>query len=174
MSKPAAAAHAAGVAHAIPPVRQSVQVKAPIAHAFEVFTAGITRWWPSNSCNISRKPVARIVMEPRLGGRWLEIAEDGSETTVATILQWEPPGRVVLQWQVTARFEPDASMRSEVDVRFTAEGPDTTRVDLLHHKFETMGEPDGSTLRAQVGGGWPGMLERFVREAENSNKGACS
>jgi hypothetical protein len=162
---------AASVTHAIPPVRQSVTVKAPIAHAFDVFTAGITRWWPRTPCHISRKPVAKVVMEPRLGGRWLEIAEDGSETTVATILLWQKPRRVVLQWQVTARFEPDPAMRSEVDVRFTAEGPDVTRVDLLHHKFETMGEADGRTLREQVGGGWPGLLQHFVHEAEIGHQG---
>ena len=27
-------------------VRKTVRVKAPIAHAFEVFTSGLTRWWP--------------------------------------------------------------------------------------------------------------------------------
>ena len=30
---------------AIAPVRKTVRVKAPIAHAFEVFTSGLTRWW---------------------------------------------------------------------------------------------------------------------------------
>jgi hypothetical protein len=30
----------------IAPVRKTVRVKAPIAHAFEVFTSGLTRWWP--------------------------------------------------------------------------------------------------------------------------------
>lgn len=30
----------------ITPVRKTVHVKAPIDHAFEVFTTGLTRWWP--------------------------------------------------------------------------------------------------------------------------------
>ena len=32
----------------IAPVRKTVSVKAPIEHAFEVFTSGLTRWWHSS------------------------------------------------------------------------------------------------------------------------------
>jgi hypothetical protein len=57
-------------------------------------------------------------------------------------------------------------MKSEVDVRFRTEGPDATLVELVHHKFETMGAEAGASMRGDVDGGWPGLLERFVREAE--------
>ena len=155
---------------AIAPVRKSVRVKAPIARAFDVFTAGLTRWWPHNH-GVGRKPIKKVLMEPKLGGRWLEIAEDGTETTVATIITWDRPHRVVLLWQVNAQWKPDAAMKSEVDVRFTAESPDATLVELVHHKFETMGAEAGQSMRKDVDGGWPGLMERFVREAENSNQG---
>ena len=58
-------------------------------------------------------------------------------------------------------------MKSEVDVRFTADG-DGTLVELLHHKFETMGAEAGASMRKDVDGGWPGLIERFVQEAERS------
>ena len=106
-------------------------------------------------------------MQPRLGGRWLEIAEDGTETAVATITLWEPPHRFVMLWQVDAQWKPDAAMRSEVDVRFFAETAETTRVELLHHRFETMGEAAGASMRRDVDGGWPGLLQRFVAAAEH-------
>ncbi len=146
-------------------VRKSVRVKAPIARAFEVFTVGLTRWWPPNH-GIGKKPIAKVLMEPRLGGRWLEIAEDGTETSVATIILWEPPHRLVLLWQVNAQWKPDLAMKSEVDVRFTADGPDATMVELLHHKFETMGAEAGASLRKDVNGGWPGLMDRFAQEAD--------
>jgi uncharacterized protein YndB with AHSA1/START domain len=151
----------------IAPVRKSVRVKAPIAHAFDVFTNGLTRWWPPNH-GIGKKPIAKVLMEPRLGGRWLEIAEDGTETSVATIVVWEPPHRLVMLWQVNAQWKPDLAMRSEVDVRFTADGPDATLVDLVHHKFETMGAAPGASMRKDVAGGWPGLMEGFMQEAERS------
>ena len=152
----------------IAPVRKSVRVKAPIAHAFEVFTSGLGRWWPYKTHNISRKPLARVVMEPRLGGRWLEIAEDGSECVVGTIIAWDPPHRITMLWQINAKWQADAAMKSEVDVRFTAEGADATLVELVHHRFETMGAEDGASLRNDVSGGWPRLVDAYVQETERS------
>jgi uncharacterized protein YndB with AHSA1/START domain len=152
-------------ATAIAAVRKSVRVKAPIERAFDVFTAGLTRWWPHDH-GVGKKPIEKVLMEPRLGGRWLEISKDGTETSVATITHWEPPHRLVMVWQVNAQWKPDTTMKSEVDVRFRTEGPDATLVELVHHKFETMGAEAGASMRGDVDGGWPGLLERFVREAE--------
>ena len=149
----------------IAPVRKTVHVRAPIAHAFEVFTSGLTRWWPLDH-GVGKKPIQKVLMEPRLGGRWLEIAQDGTETSVATITLWQPPHRFVMVWQVNAKWQPDATMKSEVDVRFTADGGEATRVEVVHHRFETMGAEAGASMRKDVDGGWPGLLERFVAEAE--------
>lgn len=148
----------------IAPVRKSIRVIAPVARAFEVFTSGLTRWWPHDH-GVGKKPIAKVLMEPRLGGRWLEIAEDGTETPVATIILWEPPHRFVMLWQVNAQWKPDMAMKSEVDVRFTADGPHATLVELVHHKFETMGAEAGASMRNDVDRGWPGLLERYAKEA---------
>ena len=149
---------------AIAPVRKNVRVNASLEHAFDTFTAGLTRWWPKGH-GISKKPIAKVIMEPKLGGRWLEICEDGSEVPVGTIIVWERPHRFVMLWQVNSDWQPDMNMKSEVDVRFTADG-DATNVELLHHKFETMGAEGGGKLREDVNGGWPGLLEKYVIEAE--------
>jgi hypothetical protein len=53
-------------------------------------------------------------------------------------------------------------------VRFVADGPEATLVELVHHKFETMGAEAGSSMRRDVDGGWPGLMQRFVEEAERS------
>ncbi|MGJ5204685.1 SRPBCC family protein [Bradyrhizobium sp. HKCCYLR20261] len=147
-------------------VEKQVRVRVPIDHAFAVFTSGLTRWWP-HTHGVGGKPIAKVLLEPKLGGRWREIAEDGTEVSVATIILWEPPHRFVMLWQVDAQWRPDVAMRSEVDVQFFAEGPDMTRVELLHHKFETMGEAAGASMRRDVDGGWPGLLQRFLAEAES-------
>src|ERR1700720_1379561 len=107
-------------------VRKTVRVKAPIAHAFDVFTSGLTRWWPFDH-GVGKKPIQKVLMEPRLGGRWLEISEDGTETSVATITVWEPPHRLVMIWQVNAQWKPDAAMKSEVDGGFYPPGAGATQ-----------------------------------------------
>ena len=152
----------------IEPVRKSIRVRAPLAVSFDVFTNGLGRWWPQDH-GVARKPVDKMVLEPRLGGRWIEISKDGTRTPVATVTLWEPPHRLCLVWQIDSQWLPDETMRSEVDICFTADGPDTTVVDLLHHKFETMGAQAGAKLRNDVAGGWPGLMERFAREAERGS-----
>jgi uncharacterized protein YndB with AHSA1/START domain len=154
---------------AIAPVMKTVRVQAPVAHAFEVFTIGLARWWPKDH-GIGKKPIKTVLMEPRQGGRWLEIAEDGTETVVGTIAVWEPPYRLVVIWQINAQWKPDASMKSEVDVRFTPDGRGATVVELVHHKFETMGAEAGASMRAAVNRGWPGLVDRFAQEAEKKSK----
>jgi len=57
----------------VAPVRKSVRVKAPVARAFDVFTSGLSRWCPLDH-GVGKKPIAKVLMEPRLGGRWLEIS----------------------------------------------------------------------------------------------------
>ena len=46
----------------ITPVRKTVHVKAPIDHAFEVFTTGMTRWWPHDH-GVGKRPIQKVLME---------------------------------------------------------------------------------------------------------------
>jgi uncharacterized protein YndB with AHSA1/START domain len=154
-------------APAIAPVRKTIRVHADVAHAFDVFTAGIDRWWP-RSHHIGQSPMTRIIVEPRAGGRCYSEQEDGTDCDWGSVLVWEPPHRVVLAWQITSewRFEPELARSSEVEVRFTPEGDGMTRVDLEHRHLERHG-PGADRMRAGVDapGGWGSLLELFVAEA---------
>ena len=150
---------------AIAPVRKSIRVNASQAHAFDVFTTGLGRWWPLEH-GIGKTPRKAVVMETRLGGRWYELAEDGTETKVATIIAWEPPKRLVMSWDINSQWKPDTTVGSEVEVRFIADGENATRVELEHRKFEQLGAEGGEKVRKDVDGGWPGLLEIFKQKAE--------
>lgn len=143
-------------------VRQSVVVEATPERAFYVFTDGMTSWWPIDSHSIGDRPMAEAVIEPRTGGRWYERADDGTECDWGRVLAWEPPHRVVLEWQISADWKADPGIHSEVEVRFTSEGDGRTRVDLEHRGLETFGER-AEQMRAIFGsdGGWNGLLQRF-------------
>jgi uncharacterized protein YndB with AHSA1/START domain len=150
---------------AIAPVRKEVLVRAPQGHAFDVFTSGLGRWWPTNM-SIGASPMKQAVLEPRLGGRWYELGEDGSQTNVGRVLVWEPPHRFVISWDINSQWKPDTTVSSEVEVRFIADGPRGTRVELEHRNFEKLGEANGTEMRNQVDGGWPGLLEMFRSQAD--------
>ena len=155
----------------IAPVRKTVIVQATPQEAFEVFTARIDRWWPKTH-GIGAAPLRETIIEPFVGGRWYTKCEDGAEVVVGHVRIWQPGERFVVGWEINARWKPDARVEfaSEVDVQFIADVSGTTRVELVHRDFERMGAADGQTMRNSVDGGWPGLLELFVREASTGGK----
>jgi uncharacterized protein YndB with AHSA1/START domain len=154
-------------AFTIAPVVKTLTVNAAQAHAFEVFVSGIDRWWPK-SHTLRPSPLARSVIEPKVGGRWYTVHEDGGECVVGHMRVFERPHRIVFTWEINAQWQPDTTVSSEVEVIFTAEGPNVTRVQLEHRKFEALGQEGGQKMRDGVGspGGWSGILELFKAEAE--------
>jgi len=147
----------------VAPVRKSLRVNAPAARAFEVFTARFDTWWPK-SHHIGTSPMKEGVIEPRMGGRWYEKGEDGTECDWGEVLAWEPPSRVVLSWRLNGKFEVDDTLVSEVEIRFIPDGPGATRVEL-EHRIEAA---DADMIRAGVDspGGWSGILESYRQTAE--------
>ena len=146
----------------IQPVRKTITVAAPPETAFEVFTAAMGSWWnPDHS--IADAPQEDVVIEPVVGGRWYERATDGSQCDWGRVLVWEPPHRLILAWQLSADFTFDADIRTELEIRFEAVGPDETRVDLEHRGLDGYGDR-AEMLRQSFDspGGWAGLLERFA------------
>jgi uncharacterized protein YndB with AHSA1/START domain len=146
------------------PVRHSVQVKAGLAKSFDVFTAGINRWW-ARSHKIGPADLKTVVIEPRVGGRWYEIDTDGGECEWGKVLTWEPPHRLVLAWQITPDFKYDPDLLTEVEITFREEAGGT-RVELEHRNLEKFGER-AEAMRNAVNSGWPALLGLFATEADN-------
>src|SRR5262249_23922848 len=44
------------------------------------------------------------------------------------VLLWEPPSRLVLSWEISADWQHDPNLKTEVEVRFIPEGKDGSRV----------------------------------------------
>jgi uncharacterized protein YndB with AHSA1/START domain len=147
------------------PVRKSITVKADAARAFAVFTGGIGRWWPRSHC-IATSPQKDVVMEPKAGGRWYEIGEDGSQCDWGKVLAWEPPTRVLLAWQVDGDWKYDPGLVTEVEVRFTALAAGETRVDLEHRNLDRFGDKtDDVRSKIDSPNGWGGLLKLYAEVA---------
>ena len=146
-------------------VTTSVIVEAPRARAFEVFTQQMKAWWPPEH-HILASELVDTVVEQHEGGAMYDVGADGSTCRWGTVLTFDPPSRFVFQWNVDLQWqvELDPTKTSEVEVRFVAEGPSTTRVELEHRHLDRHGE-GWEAMRDAVGSadGWAVGLGRFTR-----------
>ena len=136
-------------------VRKTVTVDCTVEEAFRVFTSEASSWWPSESHSIHRS-VSEIVFEPRAGGRVYEVAESGEHGHWATVLEWEPPNRLLLSWNILER----AGDATEVEVRFLPAEAGTL-VQLEHRGWENV-ELEGAVKRDDYDSGWDVVLGRYV------------
>ena len=144
-------------------VRHSIVVEAPIETAFSVFTDDFGSFKPREH-NMLSVDIDETVFETHVGGNIYDRGVDGSECRWARVLAYEPPDRVVFSWDISPQWhiETDPGRTSEVEVRFIAETPERTRVELEHRNLDRHG--DGwEGVREGVGGdeGWPLYLRRF-------------
>jgi uncharacterized protein YndB with AHSA1/START domain len=145
-------------------IQSTIIVEAPIERAFSVFTEDFGGFKPPEH-NILGVELAETVFEPRVGGHIVDRGVDGSECRWARVLAYEPPYRVVFSWDLNQQWqiETDHERTSEVEVRFIADTPERTRVELEHRNLDRHG--DGwEGIREGVGGegGWPLYLQRFA------------
>ena len=146
--------------HLVNPIRKEIVVEAPIERAFRVFTDNLDSWWPREH-HIGKAPLQRAVLEPKLGGRWYEIGDDGSECNWGKVLAWDPPRRLLLAWQIDAQWQYDAKLVTELEVTFTVQGAQRTLVELEHRNLERFGEA-AAALREMMDRGWSGMVGTYA------------
>ena len=148
----------------IPPITGTVTLAVPVEHAFAVFTGSVDAWWP-HQYHIGQAEVAEIVLEPQVGGRWYERGVDGTECDWGRVLVWEPPTRLVFTWQINGswQFDPDPERASEIEARFTADGPGESVVEVEHRHFERL--VGGQAIHGAIngGGGWAQLLDGFAK-----------
>jgi uncharacterized protein YndB with AHSA1/START domain len=142
----------------IEPVRKQVRVACSIEKAFRTFTEGIGSWWPVATHSISvgedgSNPPEAVVFETEAGGRVYERARDGRECDWGTVLAYEPPTRLVLEWRV------NPIAQTEVEVRFRPDGQGTV-VELEHRGWERFAD-GGEAERSAYDSGWPRVLSSF-------------
>ena len=147
-----------------PVVRHEVVVRGTPEQAFAAFTERMSDIKPKEH-NLLGSPIVSTTLETHVGGHIVDRAEDGSECRWARILAFEPPDRLVFSWDIgpSWQLEADPENASEVEVRFVADGPDRTRVELEHRHLDRHG-PGWESLSDGVEGddGWPLYLARFA------------
>jgi uncharacterized protein YndB with AHSA1/START domain len=145
-------------------VRNEVVVNAPVERAFQLFTERFDQIKPREH-NMLGVDIAASVFEARVGGRVYDRGTDGTECQWGRVLVYEPPTRLVFSWDISPQWqiETDLARTSEVEVRFVADGPARTRVELEHRNLDRHGEGwEGTREGVRGEQGWPLYLQRFA------------
>ena len=145
-------------------VRKEIVVDVDVDEAFKTFTERFGDFKPREH-NLLGAPIVETVFDSHVGGHICDRAADGSECRWSRILAYEPPHRVVFSWDIGPTWQVESDLRntSEVEVRFIAEAPGRTRVELEHRHIDRHGPGwEGVAFGVGADEGWPLYLERFA------------
>jgi uncharacterized protein YndB with AHSA1/START domain len=138
------------------PLKLSFRVACPPEHAFEVWTARTSMWWPADH-SVSGEDGLDVVIEPHVGGRIFERTRAGREEEWGEVLVWEPPRRLVYLWHLRA----DRADATEVEIVFAPDGEAATEVRIDHRGWERLGGR-ADDWRERNRRGWTTLIPWYV------------
>ena len=148
------------------PIRKTLRVKASRQKAFDTFVA-MGSWW-MKSHSLVEAGQKDVIIEPRAGGRWYEIGNDGSEQEWGKVVAYEAPARLHLIWSLNGDWSYDPDFETNVEVSFAEDG-DHTIVTFEHRDLDRYGE-NAEQVRGDydtgMDGGWRQLLEGYQTTAE--------
>jgi hypothetical protein len=143
----------------IEPIEIVVPVPCSPEHAFDVWTARTSMWWPT-SHSVSGDPGLTVTIEPVVGGRLLERTSAGEEHLWGEVLAWDPPRSFRYRWHLNQ----DPADATEVTIEF-AEVAEGAEVRITHRGWERLGSR-GPGLQERNRHGWAGVLPPFETACE--------
>jgi uncharacterized protein YndB with AHSA1/START domain/uncharacterized protein YciI len=134
----------------VPPIRREILVDAGPEAAFEVFTAGIGRWWPVADKSVFGAGAAVVFTD----GQIVERSADGRLAVWGTVIRWEPPAALSFTWHPGH----GAERASRIEITFTAAG-EQTLVAVKHSGWDAFDDP--AAAREEYEHGWPLVLDSY-------------
>lgn len=139
-------------------VRRSIEIAAAPKRIWKEFESveRMQRWF---HCD-------RLVLEPRVGGRFETEGEHGSTHYVfgGRVMVYRPGSELTVEWGWIPPRWPDVSL---LTIRLIPVAADRTRVEIVHFGFDRLGER-GSEIYRSFEGGWDlSELEALKRVVED-------
>lgn len=148
----------------IDPVVKIIEVDVAAARAFDVFTSEVGAWWPLETHSLAARDKGErgvdVTIEPRVGGRILEVLNTGQTRDWGEVVSFERPREFSMWW----RLGRPAEQGTLVTVRFEPLDAARTRVTLTHDLWERLGDGARAT-RASYDQGWGMVFGQRYRDA---------
>lgn len=94
-----------------------------------------------------------------------------SRARLGRVLAWEPHSRLMLSWDITADWQYDPALQTEIEVRFVTEGDAGTRVEFEHRRLDRYADRrDEMRTIYDKTGDWGRLLAAFARIARTSRE----
>lgn len=139
------------------PLRKSITIRCPVAHAFAIFTEKVDLWWPRSH---RRFDTSTLTLDPTPGGLFVERTPTGETVTFGEVLKCNAPHEITFTWNPGKITGP-----TEVTITFTAK-KDTTIVNVEHTEgTANLGEA-WETRVALFANGWTAVLAALQTQAQ--------
>lgn len=149
------------------PIIKTIEVPCSQEKAFTVFLNEMDSWWPLGKFSVSAMggaPARAIRVDARPGGIIVEIAPDGAEHLWGTIKTYQPHEVVSMDFHFAPPGQ-QVDARTLVEVRFTALGPQRTRVVLTQSNWEAFGDQAAMLRDRGYGKAWDAIFEGAFKTA---------
>ena len=144
-------------------IRKTITVHCSPATAFHLWTEKISLWWPKNH-SISGNLETAVFIEGAVGGRIYEETPDGIAYVWGEVVVWEPPYHFAYNWYLGS----DSQRPTRVEIRFTAQGENDTRVDVFHRGPDLIGAL-WHGRKSAFNHAWQEVLLRYIQAFDENS-----
>lgn len=134
----------------------SVAIAAPRARVWDALTLELARWWPKEFYTL---PTARMTLEPRVGGRMYEDADDGAGRLWYQVVTLMAPDELELSGFLMPAFGGPGTTLLRITLKESSGATTVTLADALVGRLE----PEGV---AELREGWRTLLEALQLHVE--------
>lgn len=135
-------------------VELEIPIDAPSQKVWNALVKQTSKWWPEG---FATKADARIIIEPKLGGRWYEHWGKSAGLVWYDVIGIDPPRSILLRGQLSAKFGGPAM--TMLEIKLEANKKRTT----LHLSDHTWGNVSPK-MRDSLEEGWKQLMEVALKQ----------
>ena len=134
---------------------KSRAVPLSVEEAFDLFTVGMSRWWPLGTHSVAKERAIDVLFDVSVGGEIVEVDADGKRYVWGTVTEVDRPNRIAFTWH-PGRTETTEQL-VEVTFRPVDEGAE---LRLEHKGWDKLGE-DAVEVHESYTTGWDFVLRHL-------------